>query len=364
MRRKNLLMMLKTLLFLVKINKNLKKGFTNRFSCVIILQAFERASKIRFERSGNNFMRKIMTIRHSSISENKDAVQHRIVPIAVTALLLVFSIICVAAAEIAEAPEVEETFADVAYSVIEEPARQERAVVTVMYGGKEYVKCNSPIMTVGELLAKLDVEVREDDILSHSVDEMISDGMTLSVSVVTTETYTEETELPHGTVYKDSRTIKKGTTSLVEKGRNGIKSISKKVTMVDGAVVSTEVISEETVIEPVDAIYYKGVGGTVKSNDGTVYNYSYYIDVIATAYHTGGITATGHVANEEVVAVDPKVIPYGTKMFITGKWGEIGYRSAEDCGNFKGNRVDVCMEGTRAELLQFGRRNMRVYILE
>ena len=310
-------------------------------------------------------MRKIMAIRHSSSSENAETVQRRIVPIVITAFLLVFSIICVAAVEIADAPEVEavEAFAD-EVALEAEAEEVERAAVTVMYGGKEPIKCNSPVMTVGKLLAKLKIVVDEDDSLSHPEDEMISDGMTLSVSVVTTEVYTEEVELPFGTVYMDSQTIKKGTTSLAEKGKSGIKAVTKQITMVDGAVVSSEVVSEEMVSEPVDAVYYRGVGGTVESEDGTVYNYSYYIDVIATAYHTGGITATGHVANEEVVAVDPKVIPYGTKMFITGKWGEIGYRSAEDCGNFKGNRVDVCMEGTRAELLQFGRRNMRVYILE
>ncbi len=309
-------------------------------------------------------MRKIMTIRHSSVAENKDTVQHRIVPIVITAFLLVFSIICVAAAEIAETPKAEEVSFEAVSSEIEVLEKVERAVVTVMYGGKEYVKCHSPMMTVGDLLTRLHIEVGEDDTLSHSEDEMISDGMTISVSVVTSETYTEEIELPYGTVYKDSQTIKKGTTSLAEKGKSGIKAITRQITKVDGAVVSSEVVSEETISEPVDAVYYQGVGGTVKSDDGTVYNYSYYIDVIATAYHTGGITATGHVANEEVVAVDPKVIPYGTKMFITGNWGEIGYRSAEDCGNFKGKRVDICMEGTRAELLQFGRRNMRVYILE
>lgn len=317
------------------------------------------------------FMRKIMSIRHGAVSENKESVQKRVVPIVITALLLVFSIICVAAAEIAEAPEVEAeavyaeaVSTDVASSDVIVAKEQERAVVTVMYGGKEYVKCNSPVMTVGELLKKLDFELGENDILGHSEDEIISDGMVLSISVVTTDTYTEEVTIPFETVYKNSQTIKKGSTSLIENGKNGVKAITKQVTMIDGAVVSTEIISEETLSEPVDAVYYKGVGGTVKANDGTVYNYSYYIDVVATAYHTGGITATGHVANEEVVAVDPKVIPYGTKMFITGNWGEIGYRSAEDCGNFKGNRVDVCMEGTREELLKFGRRNMRVYILE
>lgn len=311
-------------------------------------------------------MRKIMTIRTSSGRENKEILKRRLVPVFVTALLLVFSIICVAAAELADVNEAQDALASELSEedATEQPQKPERATVTVMYGGSEYAKCNSPLMTVGELLERIGVEIGENTSLNCSEADMISDGLTVSVGVTAIENYTEESEIPFDTVYKASETIPKGQTVLVEEGKNGIKLITHEVTLFDGVEVSDNVVTEGVLSEPVSAVYYKGVGGTVTSEDGTVYNYSYYIDVVATAYHTGGTTATGHEANEEVVAVDPKVIPYGTKLFITGNWGEIGYRSAEDCGGFKGNRVDICMEGTREELLQFGRRNMRVYILE
>lgn len=317
-------------------------------------------------------MRKIMTIRKENGCENNDILARRLVPVLVTSLLLIFSIICVAAAEIADVSEplAQESLQQANVLLAEEPAEQaepkrtERATVTVMYGGSEYAKCNSPIMTVGELLAKLGVEMGEGYILSCSSEDEISDGLTVSVDIQTTELYTEEAEIAFETVYKNSQTLPKGKTSLLEEGKNGKRLITHEVTRLNGETISDSVVKDEVVEQPMSAVYNKGVGGTVTGEDGTVYSYSYYIDVVATAYHTGGVTATGHVANEEVVAVDPKVIPYGTKMFITGKWGEIGYRSAEDCGNFKGNRVDICMEGTRADLLQFGRRSMRVYILE
>ncbi|MBQ8208151.1 MAG: G5 domain-containing protein [Clostridia bacterium] len=313
-------------------------------------------------------MRKIMTLRASSGCENKDILKRRLTPILVTALLLIFSIICVAAAEIADASD--DSKASVlslqAQNKIAEQSnvRSERATVTVMHGGYEYATCNSPIMTVGELLERIGIEIGEDNFVSCSLEDEISDGLTVVVGVQTTEYYTEEAEIPFETIYRNSQTIPKGETSLIEEGKNGMKLITHEVTLIDGVVVSDEVVSEGLASESVSAVYYKGTGGTVTAEDGTVYNYSYYIDVVATAYHTGGITATGHEANEEVVAVDPKVIPYGTKMFITGNWGEIGYRSAEDCGNFRGKHIDICMEGTREELLQFGRRSMRVYILE
>ncbi len=315
-------------------------------------------------------MRKIVNLRRESERRIGHTSIGRFFPVFLVAILVVLSLIGVAAVEMTDYssdPSAVET--ENVSAVAEEQndfsgERPQRAAVKVVYGGEDYAICNSPIVSVGELLCKVGITLGDNDVLYCDENEMISDGMEIRVGVITHKTYTEEIEIDFDTVYEESQTIPKGKTELVSAGKNGIKTITYKSEFVDGVEVTSEKLSEEITAEPVSAVYYKGVGGTVTSNDGTVYSYSYYIDVVATAYHTGGITATGHEANEEVVAVDPKVIPYGTKMFITGNWGEIGYRSAEDCGNFKGKHIDVCMEGTRAELLQFGRRNMRVYILE
>ena len=314
-------------------------------------------------------MRKIVNLRRESDSRIRCASIGRFFPVFLIAVLVILSLIGVTASEMTESSDlVGEKYDNV--SELSEGKDDfsgellQRAEVKVIYGGEEYATCNFPIVTVGELLSKVGITLGENDVLYCDENEMISDGMEIKVGVVTHKTYTEEIEIAFDTIYEESQTIPKGKTELVTAGKNGIRNVTYKGEFVDGVEVTSEKLSDEVTVEPVNAVYYKGVGGTVTSNDGTVYNYSYYIDVVATAYHTGGITATGHVANEEVVAVDPKVIPYGTKMFITGNWGEIGYRSAEDCGNFKGNHIDVCMEGTRAELLQFGRRQMRVYILE
>lgn len=293
----------------------------------------------------------------------------KVVTAVVATLFLTSMIICVAAAEIvgsADIGETAETTGETAAETYPSETEKviERAKVTVAYGENEYVKCSSPIVTVGELLGRLKISTDDNTKVNVALDDYITDGMVISLECYTKTCYTEVIATDFGVAYESSQTVPKGKTVLAKDGVPGKKVLTREVTYLNGEMISDEVIGEEVIENAVDAVYYKGVGGTVTSNDGTVYSYSYYIDVIATAYHTGGITATGHAATEEVVAVDPKVIPYGTKMFITGNWGEIGYRSAEDCGNFKGNRVDVCMEGTREELLQFGRRNMRVYILE
>ena len=71
-------------------------------------------------------------------------------------------------------------------------------------------------------------------------------------------------------------------------------------------------------------------------------------------------------AQRGVVAVDPSVIPLGTKLYIEaedGSW-RYGYAVAGDTGgNIRGNRIDLFFD-SRAEALQFGRKQARVYVLK
>lgn len=72
-----------------------------------------------------------------------------------------------------------------------------------------------------------------------------------------------------------------------------------------------------------------------------------------------GITATGTTVTEgRTIAVDPKVIPYGTEVFFDGK----GY-IAEDCGGFKGRHIDVYI-ADHNEALEYGLQEWDVCFLE
>jgi len=81
------------------------------------------------------------------------------------------------------------------------------------------------------------------------------------------------------------------------------------------------------------------------------------------AYCQGGnglLTATGVTCKAgRTVAVDPKVIPYGTRIYIDG----IGERIAEDCGGFRGKVVDVYFLD-RETCLSWGKRQREVWIIE
>lgn len=93
-------------------------------------------------------------------------------------------------------------------------------------------------------------------------------------------------------------------------------------------------------------------------------------EVVATAYYAfgrggndingNGITATGLRARKGIVAVDPRIIPLGTKLFIPG-YGEA--LAADTGGWIKNYRIDLCFESLE-ECYRYGRRKIRIYLVE
>lgn len=79
----------------------------------------------------------------------------------------------------------------------------------------------------------------------------------------------------------------------------------------------------------------------------------------ATAYCLRGRTASGIPVRNGVVAVDPRVIPLGTLIYIDG-YGR--FLAADTGGAIKGNRLDIWY-GSCAQARKFGRRNVQVGIL-
>lgn len=109
-------------------------------------------------------------------------------------------------------------------------------------------------------------------------------------------------------------------------------------------------------------------GGVLTLPSGEALRFSKSVSMTATAYTTGydgvgTITASGTTVHVGVVAVDPKVIPLGTRLYIIANGGVIyGKAVAEDTG-VRGNCVDLYM-GTYRQCIDFGRRGCIAYILE
>lgn len=92
--------------------------------------------------------------------------------------------------------------------------------------------------------------------------------------------------------------------------------------------------------------------------------YSRSIIMTATAYTAdngcGNTTYSGHSLRRGLVAVDPRVIPLGSRLYIQG----YGYAIADDVGGaIKGNRIDLAFESLGGAM-QFGVRKVTVYIVD
>lgn len=240
----------------------------------------------------------------------------------------------------------------------------ENVSVTVKMHGEQEFTVNSPLVTVGEMLDDLSLEMSANDVLSVGNDTPLAAGMVIAIDSVDTKTVTMNETIAYTTRYVDSQTVPKGKEVITQNGISGTKTTTLNQTFVNGKLDTETVISEEITKQPQEKIVSRGVGGTFTAKDGTVYSYSYYIDVEATAYGTlSGRTATGKAIKHGMIAVDPSVIPLGTKCYVTGNYGDIGVCSAEDTGGaIKGNKIDVYLGDDMSVLLGFGRRQMRVYI--
>lgn len=237
--------------------------------------------------------------------------------------------------------------------------------------------------TVGQLLERLEINTDGSTGVSIPLDAIASEGMVIRVftTELTVDTYTAE--IPFETVYQQTDYLAAGTEVVLTQGVNGQKSCIAEITMINGQEAERVIIREEVITAPVDQVVAVGTGnGTAKQGapiigdgviitpEGKVLTFDSVGVFEATAYttmppYTYDITATGTKVHVGTVAVDPTVIPYGTKMYIVSADGKIVYGegTAEDCGPaIKNDRLDL-FYFTYSECAAFGRRDCYVYFL-
>ncbi|MBQ7985979.1 MAG: G5 domain-containing protein [Clostridia bacterium] len=232
--------------------------------------------------------------------------------------------------------------------------------------------------TIREAFEEAGVSVSSADRVEPGLDSNVEEDMNVSVFRVSNEIITVDTEIPFKSREVSDSSLAKGKTAVKVRGVNGLKRTTYSITTENGVETKREVISETTLREPTTRVIAVGTkavakssGGTktVTTNAGQTLSYSKKLTVSATAYTaaSGKKTASGRVAQYGVIAVDPKVIPLGTKLYVEstddGKSWQYGYCVAGDTGGaIKGNKIDLFFN-SRSECLQFGRRSAIVYVL-
>ncbi len=237
--------------------------------------------------------------------------------------------------------------------------------------------------TVKEAIKKAGVTVGKSDDVNKKLTAEIEDGMLITIDRVAYDEYTVTKSIDYEVVYKYTSILRPGQTKVQTYGEEGVRTITYRKTIVNGKVTDTQQISDKVTKKPVNKVILKGTTlGTPLSKapfdveldeGGQPVNYKKVLSGTCTAYtsdagDSGSWTATGKRTAVGLVAVDPSVIPYGTKMWITSADGSVvyGYAIAADTGGAlqRGQAlVDLYMD-TLTECNAFGRRNMKVYILE
>lgn len=222
--------------------------------------------------------------------------------------------------------------------------------------------------TVKDLLNKQNIRVSRLDILSHSLNHKLQPNEKIDIIKVEEKIVKETAKIPYEvkTILDDS--LYKGETRKAKVGRLGEKQIAYKVVYHNGKPVNKIVVAENITVEPTNEIVKKGTAeirvasaaSSTRSVSRSMSTSGINMTVTATAYTGGGITATGRPAAYGVIAVDPRVIPYGTKVYIPQFGGT--FVAADTGGAIKGNKIDVYLN-SYSECINFGRRTLDIVVL-
>ena len=222
--------------------------------------------------------------------------------------------------------------------------------------------------TVANALAEAGVDLTPVDKVLPGRDELVSNGMDVAVIRVTTVSIIEREEIAFDTLFEGDPDLAWGDSRRVE-GQSGVRAGEFEVTYENGEETGRVLLRESVEREPQNAVVYYSSGSDYAGEMPEGQRVVSVLHVYATWYNPAsagkprsspgyGITSTGVPVTRGIVAVDPRVIPYGTKMFIPG----YGFGVAADCGGgVKGNMIDLGYpDGVESDWIS---RGVDIYIL-
>lgn len=267
--------------------------------------------------------------------------------------------------------------------------RSPKNVIILDNGEEKTVQTGN--LQVSEILKEYGYELKEKDYTIPKAIENIkfSAGKDplIIVNRVYEKTVTEVVSIPFEEETVKKPELTKGQALVVQEGKDGSKIVTTGITVMNGVEVESHIVGEGVVNKPVKRILEVGtkeVKETIENVKASTEEIkSGYINgrkilkvltMNATAYdasfesngHWGPITAIGTDLRHGVVAVDKSVIPLRSTLYIESmdEWPSYGMASAEDTGGaIKGNKIDLFFH-SRDTVKKFGRRMVKVYVLE
>lgn len=247
----------------------------------------------------------------------------------------------------------------------------------LLNGDKEQIKV-SPGTTSGEVLGSLQTSMDTALLFNGDEGRAVDDETVLEFSTWRSRVETVIEPIPYPSEYVSTASLSQGVEQLRQKGIAGERHLEYMVVYVANEEYTRELM-EETIIEPVAQIIDRGIGsvadtlGTLTDTACPSFHYVRRVVMNASAYTAGfnctgkhpwhplyGITASGRRVEHGIVAVDPNVIPLGTRLYVEG----YGFALAADTGSaIRGYMIDLFMYDLD-DARRFGRRDLTVFILD
>jgi len=247
-------------------------------------------------------------------------------------------------------------------------------LVTVTIDGQSRI-LRTPATSVSALLSEQGVAFDRHDQVSPAPSTALANGSAVTVKHVDSWTETIRKAVAAKVVKRWAFTMPPGKTQVLDPGTPGVAETAYAVTRTpDRRTLRKTALVSRILRAPRARIVAEGIGEYAalsaiaeRGIAGTLKLASAAMSMVATAYTAEcagcsgtGMTASGRPAGHGVVAVDPRVIPLGTHMYIPG----YGHAVAGDTGGaIRGNRIDLGFN-SNAAANQFGRRAITVYLIK
>ena len=234
--------------------------------------------------------------------------------------------------------------------------------------------------TFADALQKAGVTLGDEDILSRELSETVSFGSEITIQRVTYQMHTADEVIPCATEYEPTRYLAEGKVKWFSSGTNGVRTIYYKDKLIDGVVVESTYDHEAVTKAPVSAkaqlgdadapVNYLAAPSYLQLDaNGNPTSYTKVLTGKATAYSAspGAYGASGRYLHTGYVAVNPNIIPYGSRLYIKSSDGSYvyGFAIAADTGiALMDGRVLVDVYfNTYSEACKFGAKKVDVYVL-
>lgn len=249
-----------------------------------------------------------------------------------------------------------------------------RAVSVELTVGEKKTKINTAENTIEDMLEVESEELKNQGIeFNEGVDEItptldteITSDLKINLVKVEVKEELASEAIDFDVVLEEDSNLESGLEEVKQEGAAGEKEVLYEIVYKNGKEFSKTVKSSKVVVEPVNKIVTQGTRRTFASRDGQLLNYKSVLYVESTAYSGGGVTATGTVPVRDpngisTIAVDPRVIPLGSLVYVEGYGKAI---AADTGGAIKGNIVDVYLNSNEEAINNWGRKyNVPIYIL-